>query len=981
MESRKTENVPSLDDPANMSPLAIMAELRFYGADIPTGASNDRDELERALVTARSNSVATKQQQDFESLLGRLLDDDYQVTAINLSGCLIGDEGAARLADVLAANTHVHQLWLRGCAIGDAGAKALASCLEQNMSIVDLFLAFNDIGDAGLVAISNALASSNLTLVSLELDENDVAEEGLDAFIRSLAMNSSLLVASFENNPRLVWDGFKRISIVQEMLADKRNGVELFDFVVDEDADDVSESNFIGLVDMSECSSYMPTTNMCVRDTSQAHGGLANLKESGDRSDSVAVKMGSFRFSIYNKANQFRRSAKIRIKTPKVPFRRKKNPQSAPRPTPSRSKVHERAHIPMPLKKAPMRRQPSVRTLSMSSRSGQSRHHSEKAQMFGYQAVPLGTMRKTRRRHPLRRPTDELPVPNVALLQSHTIVAESIMHPETQSNFNTVVKQLWRQVDTMKRANSLAAVHYRARHLWFWFVPITSTILTATLLSLTSALELAGKLPVDVKNSGYFRLGLGISCVLFSCVALGLNLMQSKFGWSSRASAHRSAEVELGQVAFRLDKLGKYEGRGLTSGAHSMRARVDAIQDLYRVDVYLQTLQRCTPRVPECLEEIFYLLAIRLKSICQNNLHAVQAPVMHRGESSVGTGDSNPVPLDVHFDALDLLVHEIEKYLFYPLFIPKADDVVTREGMAGDSNPVPLDVHFDALDLLGHEIEKYLFYPLIIPKAHDVVTRAIDNLFARRGEGNDDDDIVRSGEYARGVRSPILHEYEDESSDESSSGESHEESVDDTEEKTTSPSRATPSLPPGWCEGIDPITGGKYYYNQKTGMSSWEKPESEEELVATVTSVAHFGTPVMQVESVDESSAANYSTRSTKQFKTSEDEGLILTEGMEMTQEKLEEVTSTFTAASVDNTVTKVVLEDESSKRLKPSEFEDSTEGAKMANKTVKDDYNAPANFVNSEDDVSIVDSPKSTSSLQKQTHNDMTLLSPESFV
>jgi hypothetical protein len=520
------------------------------------------------------------------------------------------------------------------------------------------------------------------------------------------------------------------------------------------------------------------------------------------------------------------------------------------------------------------------------------------------------------------------------------------MHPETQSNFNTVVKQLWRQVEMMKRANvsakhrhfftlpalptlltfylpfqRLAAVHYRARHLWFWFVPITSTILTATLLSLTSALELAGKLPVDVKNSGYFRLGLGISCVLFSCVALGLNLMQSEFGWSSRASAHRSAEVELGQVAFRLDKLGKYEGRGLTSGAHSMRARVDAIQELYRVDVYLQTMQRCTPRVPECLDEIFYLLASRLKSICQNNPHAVQARVMHGGESSVGTGDSNPVPLDVHFDALDLL---------------------------------------------GQEIEKYVLYPLFIPKAHDVVTRAIDNLFARRGEGNDDDDIERSGEYARGVRSPILHEYEDESSDESSSGESHEESVDETEEKSTSPSRATPSLPPGWCQGIDPITGEKYYYNQKTGMSSWEKPEAEEEVAATVTSAAHFDIPVTQVESVDESSLANYSTRSTKQFKTSEDEGLILTEGMEMTQEKLEEVTSTFTAASVENTVTEVVLEDESSKRSKPSEVDVSTEGAEMANDIVKDDYNAPANFVNSEDDVSVVDSPKSTSSLQK---------------
>lgn len=500
------------------------------------------------------------------------------------------------------------------------------------------------------------------------------------------------------------------------------------------------------------------------------------------------------------------------------------------------------------------------------------------------------------------------------------------MYPETQRDFNTVIEQLWRQTETMKRANCIAAKHYRARHLWFWFVPISSTILTVVLLSVASALELAGMFPVIIEDSGYFRLGLGVSCVFFSSVAFGLNLMQSAVGWSSRASVHRSAELELVNVSFRLDKLGKYEGRGLSSGTHSTRARVDAIRELYRIDVYLQTMQQCTPRVPGCLYEMFHALAGKLQRICHHNPHSVTR-LMYGGESIVSTGDSNLVPLDVHIDALDLL---------------------------------------------GQEIEKYFLFPLVLPKAHDVVARTIVSLFARREEGNDDDDIEPSGR--------LRDEYEDDSTDDSVGRISNNSNQDDSEEEeVTSLSKATLSLPPGWCEGVDPNTGENYYYDRKTGTSSWERPASDEEVAATVKSAAHpVYIPAAEVEVVDESSIAN-SIRSTD---------------MEMIQENLKEVAAISTAVYVDTPVTEVVLADESSvasiacttKQLKPLAAEDSTDVAEMARGNVKDDCNAQANF------ASVVDTATSASSLQQQTHNELdkkpersmdmlTLLSPENFV
>ena len=399
---------PSLTDPSHMIPLAMMAELRHYGAEIPAGSCDDRDGLEKALIIARqggndvngARDFGAERQQDngdnFESLICRLLDDDYQVAAVDLSGCPIGDAGVSRLADALTDNTHVRQLWLRNCSMGDVGAQTLALCLEQNMSIADLFLADNDIGDEGLVAISDALASSNSTLISLEFDDNDVGEDGLDAFIHSLTMNSTLLVASFDHNPRLLWDNFKRIEIVKEMLAEKRNNFEMFDFVVDLNADDVSVSALgasSGFMDRSVCSSYMPSTSMSVGVTSQMLGAQSNLKTSGDSTELEAVKMGSFRFSIYNKS--FRSATKIRIKMPKVFGRHRRNPQSASRlPLESKNTHNMRAQMKMPLKRVSSRGQSSLGTESAST-SGRNRSSSQhlhypldEARRFRYRSIP-----------------------------------------------------------------------------------------------------------------------------------------------------------------------------------------------------------------------------------------------------------------------------------------------------------------------------------------------------------------------------------------------------------------------------------------------------------------------------------------------------------------------------------------------------------------------------------------------------------------
>lgn len=207
------------------------------------------DQLQSLLLKRRIDS-------NFESLLERLQDDDYRVTGIDLSGRPLGDGGIVRLSEALADNTQVRQLWLRDCSVSNAGAKALGSCLEQNMSIVDLFLGGNNIGDEGLGYICDALRGSNATLVSLEMDDNRISQGGVQDFMSALGKNTSVLVATFENN----MEDSRCLAELDKALEDRRKGMNLVSFVVDPEEEDESEDSKSGLVNMSVCSSYMPST-------------------------------------------------------------------------------------------------------------------------------------------------------------------------------------------------------------------------------------------------------------------------------------------------------------------------------------------------------------------------------------------------------------------------------------------------------------------------------------------------------------------------------------------------------------------------------------------------------------------------------------------------------------------------------------------------------------------------------------------------
>lgn len=800
---------------------------------------------------------------NFESLLERLIDDDFHVTGIDLSGRRIGNRGVVRLADALADNTQVRQLWLRGCNVGNDGARALASCLEQNMSIVDLFLANNDIGDVGLFAISDALASNNSTLVSLELENNDVSEDGLEAFLHALETNTSMLVANFENNPKLK-NGTQMLDDLQVKLKAKLEGMNLTCFVVDPDVAS-HNGDSIGVVNLSVCSSFMPSTyRRAGLDSLAGTPANAPLKASAYPSNRrVSPNDAMFPptpvVTSHAKKPDNNRRAPL---PPQLPYRRQRSPPppyprqqqvqkprmsnkhrtspvleesssqlaSSPKPShspriptidssnrtdivtlfpqPSSPKSATGASATQQKRKPPRSkptqaqsnqlsdpsesqwavRQQSLRTHSLpvnsgerwvgrqsvrsqslpvysppnqslsppnpppldiahiqtlplktstlgtipehnssasglnrtkskskssSNRSKSPRSRSQEVElnpnMTTQNAVPrkqtIGSyspVTKPTLSHTAKIPTKPLSndiflsqvsnmqktmakIPEhplsdgIFLRQDSKTVAESIMQPQTQRNFNTALKNLLHLVELTKRANALAAARYSARHFLFCFVPISACIFTAIVLALTCALDI----------SAPFRLGLALFSAFFSSIAIVLNFFQGKFGVSARASLHRSAKVEMVQVAFRLQKLRKYKGWGLSSSRYSMESRASAIRALHRMDVYVQAMRQCTPPIPNNINEACFLLSSRVKSICLKCPNAVKERLAYDMDDwGEVDGDANLVHLDMQIDVHDCLEEELRTYFFYPIFMPNVRDVVDRTIDVFFANPV-----------------------------------------------------------------------------------------------------------------------------------------------------------------------------------------------------------------------------------------------------------------------------------------------------
>ena len=110
---------------------------------------------------------------------------------MELSGNVITEASAAKLAEALKQNTTLTSLLLHNCSLGDSGAAALAAFLPYNTSVSHLSISSNNIGPVGASALSVGAAQST-SLGHLNVSHNPLTHSGLQILIESVSKSDSL---------------------------------------------------------------------------------------------------------------------------------------------------------------------------------------------------------------------------------------------------------------------------------------------------------------------------------------------------------------------------------------------------------------------------------------------------------------------------------------------------------------------------------------------------------------------------------------------------------------------------------------------------------------------------------------------------------------------------------------------------------------------------------------------------------------------
>jgi Leucine Rich repeat len=144
----------------------------------------------------RSNLIDAQQAKLIAEEL--ILATDVRIN-LDLGKNIIGDVGAAAIADALKTSQSLESLWLTDNNIGDAGMAALAQVLKQGTSLRKLCVSRNPIGTVGLTLLAHAL-KVNKGLTSLLLNDCSINEEGAKMMAAGLKSNTTLATLSMEGN-------------------------------------------------------------------------------------------------------------------------------------------------------------------------------------------------------------------------------------------------------------------------------------------------------------------------------------------------------------------------------------------------------------------------------------------------------------------------------------------------------------------------------------------------------------------------------------------------------------------------------------------------------------------------------------------------------------------------------------------------------------------------------------------------------------
>ena len=135
-----------------------------------------------------SNPRLFSRQEDTTKHIARVLELNRTLRTLNLAKCLVGDDGAAVLAEALVGNPSLRSLKLACNQIGANGAEAFARLLASGgcRTLVELELSSNAVGDDGAIAFADAIAAQPGCVRKLDLRMNGVGDDGLVRLARAV---------------------------------------------------------------------------------------------------------------------------------------------------------------------------------------------------------------------------------------------------------------------------------------------------------------------------------------------------------------------------------------------------------------------------------------------------------------------------------------------------------------------------------------------------------------------------------------------------------------------------------------------------------------------------------------------------------------------------------------------------------------------------------------------------------------------------
>ncbi|XP_022098809.1 uncharacterized protein LOC110983676 isoform X2 [Acanthaster planci] len=163
--------------------------------------------LAKAFRDVSENQIRSKGASGFASML----ETNYTLKILSLSGNHLSDRDALRLSEGLKNNSTLTQIDLSHNDMGELAGVHLASALASNDGLIYLDLKWNGIRGKGVIAIANALRV-NTTLEVLDLSQNGVTLPGCTAFLQALKVNTGLRILDMSSN-HISTPGAKKLAL------------------------------------------------------------------------------------------------------------------------------------------------------------------------------------------------------------------------------------------------------------------------------------------------------------------------------------------------------------------------------------------------------------------------------------------------------------------------------------------------------------------------------------------------------------------------------------------------------------------------------------------------------------------------------------------------------------------------------------------------------------------------------------------------